>query len=205
MFAQNRDTTVLDVHKDTKGNTVSTIRYYVGTKKITETIIKASFENKWLNRPINPDTLNKDSVLIIVNKLNYNLEVYYRKNIIRKYKAVFGPKPNEDKIKEGDRHTPEGWFAVTSKNPNSHYDKFIGINYPNDSIKAKFAELKSKGLLAPNIKMGANIGIHGIWKKGDDLIEKRVGWTDGCIALKNKDIDELFQFVGIGTRVFIRK
>ena len=47
--------------------------------------------------------------------------------------------------------------------------------------------------------------IHGIWKKGDDLIEKRVGWTDGCIALKNKDIDELFLFVGIGTKVFIRK
>jgi lipoprotein-anchoring transpeptidase ErfK/SrfK len=49
------------------------------------------------------------------------------------------------------------------------------------------------------------VGIHGIWKKGNNLIEKKVGWTDGCIALRNEDIDELYQFINKGIRIYIRK
>ena len=65
--------------------------------------------------------------------------------------------------------------------------------------------MKASGSLPKTAKPGGNVGIHGIWKRGDDLIEKGVCWTDGCIAIKNKDVDELYTFAGIGTRVFIKK
>lgn len=143
--------------------------------------------------------------MLMVNKSLYCVQVYYRKKIIRAYKAVFGPEPKQNKSMEGDRCTPEGWYKISSKNPNSKYNKFLQINYPNDSSYSRFNTLKAKGKIPATAKIGGSIGIHGIWKGGDDMIEMGVGWTDGCIALKNNDVEELYSFIGIGTRVFIKK
>ncbi len=79
------------------------------------------------------------------------------------------------------------------------------LNYPNDSCMACFNRLKESGKIPKAARPGGDIGIHGIWKGGDDMIEGGIGWTDGCVAIKNKDIEELYTFAGIGTRVFIRK
>ena len=200
-----RDIKVLDEHPDGKGNTVRTIQYYQGGSRVVETAIIPIKPEPNIHIAINPDTLNKDSVLVVVNKSKYNVEVYYHKHLIRSYQAVFGPKPLENKTHEGDRCTPEGWFAIKTKKPWSRYDKFLELNYPNDEAIERFNALKAKGTLPPNARIGSDVGIHGIWKGGDDMIEKGVGWTDGCIALRNKDIEELYTLVGVGTRVFIRK
>jgi len=200
-----RNIKVLDEHKDAKGNTVRIIQYYQGHERITETVIIPLMPVTNVRVPINPDTLNKDSVLLVVNKGSYNLEVYYRRRLIRSYKAVFGPKPLQNKVMEGDRCTPEGWYKIINKNPNSRYDRFMQLNYPSDTAIARFNDLKAKGKVPPTARIGGDIGIHGIWRNGDDMIEKSVGWTDGCIALKNKDIEELYTFTGVGTRVFIRR
>ncbi len=196
---------VLEEHKDAKGNIVRTIQYEQGKNRVVETMIIRSKPNINLHFSVNPDTLNKDSVMVVINKSNYNVEVYYRRKMIRYYKAVFGPKPMENKRMEGDRCTPEGWFTIKTKNPNSKYNKFMQLDYPNDSSVACFNRLKEKGALPKSARIGGDIGIHGIWKGGDDMIENGVCWTDGCVALKNKDIEELYTFVGIGTRVYIRK
>lgn len=198
-----RDVRVLEEHKDKNGNMVRTIQYYLGTSRITETQTILPPAN--LHAPINPDTLNKDSVLVVINKSKFALDVIYRRKKIRSYKAVFGPKPLEDKIMAGDRATPEGWFKIQNKNPSSKYDKFMLIDYPNDSAKARFTKLKAKGAIPANATIGSDVGIHGIWKGGDDMIEMGVCWTDGCVALKNKDIEELYTLVGVGTRVLIKK
>ena len=195
---------VLEEHKDNKGNTVRTIQYTQGKKKVTETITIPA-EASVNHILVNPDTLNKDSLLIIITKSRYKMEVFYRKQLIRSYKAVFGPKPMNNKNVEGDRCTPEGWFRIQNKNPTSHYNKFLLLDYPNDSTLTRFNALKEKGLIAKTARMGGSVGIHGVFHNADDMIEKRIGWTDGCIALKNKDIDELYKFVIVGTRVFIRK
>ncbi len=198
-----RDVKVLEEHKDKNGNTVRTIQYYQGKNRVTETVtIRADIG---LHQPINPDTLNKDSVMLVVNKSHYDVEVYYKRKKIRSYKAVFGPKPLENKRMAGDRCTPEGWFLIKSKNPNSKYNKFMLLNYPNDSTIAHFEELKANGTIPKSAQPGGDVGIHGIWKGGDDMIEKGVCWTDGCVALKNKDVDELYSFISVGTRVYIRK
>ena len=194
---------VIDEHKDKNGNVVRTIQYRQGNAVMTETEIIRPNVN--FRVPINADTLNKDSVMVIVNKSRYTVEVFYRRRKIRSYKAVFGPKPMENKTMAGDRATPEGWFKIQNKNPNSKYDKFMLLNYPTDSSIARFNQLKANGQLPQSARIGGDIGIHGIWKGGDDMIEMGVCWTDGCVALKNKDIEELFNFVGIGTTVYIKK
>lgn len=196
---------ILEEHKDAKGNTVRTIQYDQGIRKMTETLVIPAVTNVNARYPINPDTLNKDSVIIVVNKAKYNVQVYYRRKLVRYYQAVFGPKPLENKRMEGDRCTPEGWFTIKNKNPNSKYTKFLLLSYPNDSCTICFNRAKQNGNIPKTARIGSDVGIHGIWKGGDDMIEKGVGWTDGCVALKNKDIEELYTLTGIGTKVFIRK
>ena len=198
-----KDVKVLEEHKDKNGNLVRTIQYRQGNATLTETqVVKPNLNYKV---PISVDTMNKDSVMVVVNKSKYIVEVFYRRKRIRAYKAVFGPKPMENKRMAGDRATPEGLFRIQTKNPNSKYDKFILLDYPNDSSIARFNRLKEKGELPPNAKMGGDVGIHGVWKGGDDMIEMGVCWTDGCVALKNKDVEELYTFVGVGTTVYIKK
>jgi lipoprotein-anchoring transpeptidase ErfK/SrfK len=79
------------------------------------------------------------------------------------------------------------------------------LNYPNDSSYARFNRLKAAGQLPASARIGGDVGIHGIWPGGDDMIQLGIGWTDGCIALKNKDVEELFSMVPVGTKVVIRK
>ena len=64
---------------------------------------------------------------------------------------------------------------------------------------------EKKGKIKETDQPGDHVGIHGIWKKGNNLIEKKVGWTDGCIALRNEDIDELYLFINKGVKIYIRK
>lgn len=200
-----RNLKVIDEYSDGKGNIVRIIQYNEGMIKVTQTIVMPRQLPVGVRIPINPDTMNKDSVLVTVDKSDYCLQVFYRKRIIRSYKAVFGPRPMENKCMEGDRCTPEGWFKITNKNGNSKYNKFLGLSYPNDSALVRFNKMKAAGLIPASARIGGSVGIHGIWQGGDNMIELGVGWTDGCVALKNKDVEELFSFVGVGTRVFIRK
>lgn len=190
---------------DGKGNIVRTIQFNQGLMKVTETIVMPAPRKIGYRMAIRPDTLIKDSLLVLVKKSQYTVEVYYRKKIIRSYRAVFGPRPLDNKCMEGDRCTPEGWFKITNKNPNSQYNKFMLISYPNDSAIVRFNKLKAMGTIPKAASIGGSVGIHGIWPGGDDMIEMGVGWTDGCVALRNTDVDELFAFVGVGTKVFIQK
>jgi len=194
---------VIEEHKDKDGNIIRKVQYDKGHSRITETQLIRIKPN--LHLPISADTLNKDSVLVVVNKSHYVVEVYYRRHEIREYKAVFGPKPLQDKRVEGDRCTPEGWFTIKSRNGTSKYNKFLLLDYPNDTAVVRFNELKATGAIPKTARIGGSVGIHGIWKGGDDMIEKGVCWTDGCVAICNKDVDELYTLVGVGTRVYIKK
>lgn len=205
--AQPRPTNikVLDEYGDGRGNIVRIVRYNEGLMTVTETIIEPRRATVGIRVPIAMDTVRKDSMSIFISKSNYMLQLRYRGKVIRAYRAVFGPNPLQNKVVEGDRNTPEGVFRIASKNPASKYDKFLGLNYPTDSALIRFNKLKTMGQLPATARIGGDVGIHGIWPGGDDLIQLGVGWTDGCIALKNKDIEELFSMVGVGTKVVIRR
>jgi lipoprotein-anchoring transpeptidase ErfK/SrfK len=203
-----RNLKVLDEHKEVKDGItyfVRTVQYDQGSMRVKETIIQSENPGIGTHVAINPDTIKKDSLSIVVEKSKYCLDVYYRRRKVRSYKAVFGPHPENNKIVEGDRCTPEGSFKIQRKNGNSHYDKFMLLDYPNDSAIARFNRFKENGKLPKNARMGGDVGIHGTWPGADDMIDMGVGWTDGCIALKNKDVDDLFALVDVGTKVIIRK
>lgn len=199
-----RNLKIISEEPDGKGNIVRVVQYNQGLMRITETTITPKvLPIGNTNFKFRADTLLKDSVRLVVDKSKRCLMVYYRRRLIRVYKATFGPSPLLDKCMEGDRCTPEGDFQIANLNPRSRYNKFLLLNYPNDASKSKFNKLKDAGTIPKTAKIGGDIGIHGIWPGGDDMIELGVGWTDGCVALKNKDIEELYTIVGIGTKVII--
>lgn len=200
-----RNLKVLHEYSDGKGHLIRVVQFDEGNMRVTQTIIMDKPLGSGNLLPVSLDTIDKRYLEVLINKSDYTVKVLYRRKPIRSYRAVFGPKPKEDKRCEGDRCTPEGWFTIVNKNPGSKYTRFLGINYPNDSSYARFNRLKKNGELPATARIGGNIGIHGVWSGGDDLIELGVGWTDGCIALKNKDIEELYSLIDVGTRVLIRK
>lgn len=200
-----KDVKVVREYKDGKGHLIRELQYKQGSMIVTETVIMPEPQKVSSAMPINPDTLNKDSLVIYIDKSHYVLMVFYKHRLIRKFQAVFGPNPQMNKQMQGDRNTPEGWFTITRLNPRSKYNKFMELSYPNDEYRESFRRLKERGVIPKSAKIGGNVGIHGIWEGGDDMIQLGVGWTDGCIALCNKDIDELYRIAGLGTKVFIKK
>lgn len=200
-----KDVKVVREFEDGKGNIVRELQYKRGSIIITETVIMPKPQKVSSGMAIRPDTLNRDSLIIFVDKTHYTLMVFYKHKLIRRYRAVFGPNPQLNKQMEGDRNTPEGWFTITRLNPNSKYNKFMELSYPDEKHRENFQRLKERGVIPKNARIGGNVGIHGIWDRGDDMIELGVGWTDGCVALKNADMDELYKIAGMGTRVFIKK
>lgn len=205
-YDKPRDLKVIAEYDDGRGNTIREVQYKQGSMRVTETIFMPKVVTGiGVRVPLNPDTVNKDSIWIMIDKGKYVLQVYYKKKLIRGFRAVFGPNPKLNKCMEGDRCTPEGWFKIVDKRANSKYNKFMLLNYPNEKNYADFNKLKEQGKIPKNARIGGDVGIHGIWPRGDDMIEMGVGWTDGCIALRNVDVDELFRWVHVGTKVYIRK
>ncbi|MEZ5017746.1 MAG: L,D-transpeptidase [Flavipsychrobacter sp.] len=206
-FNRPKNLKLVREYDDGKGHIVREVQYSQGNMRVTETIImpKPRRHTIGFHVRVNPDTLDTDSLWLIIDKSRYVLQVYYKNRMLRNYRAVFGPKPILNKCMEGDRCTPEGWFTIVNKHKSSKYNKFLGISYPGAKDIERFNELKKKGSIPKNARIGGNIGIHGIWEGGDDMIELGVGWTDGCIALKNKDVNDLYLLIKEGVRVYIQK
>jgi len=203
--AEHKDLKVISEKKDKHGNTVRVIEYYKNNMKVTETTITPPFPGLGERKPIDLDNLNKDSVLVYVDKTNYLVAVIYKRKRIRQYRAVFGPDRLKDKMMEGDRSTPEGWFTILAKRDHRNWQKFILIDYPNEQSKINFQERKAKGIIPKNARIGNSIGFHGTIKTAADMVDYGIGWTDGCIALKPEDIEDLYQFVSPGTRVYVKR
>ena len=81
----------------------------------------------------------------------------------------------------------------------------MAIDYPNKQDRARFEALKRNGVVPRNASPGGGIGIHGTWPNDDYMIDRYKNWTNGCISLKNGDVQELYGFIPVGTPVVIRK
>jgi len=118
----------------------------------------------------------------------------------------------------GDNKTPLGSFRIGWITSNTRYHRFLGLNYPdletasrafhNGMIsKAEWLEIRraeKAGKRPPmTTRLGGLIGIHGIGV-GDLEVHREFNWTNGCVALTNEEIDELLDWVGVGTPVEIR-
>lgn len=150
-------------------------------------------------------TMPIGSVYLIVDKSDYELQVFDSKGWYATYPVVFGNKSLGDKMMEGDRNTPEGTFQIDNKRPHNKWNKIMFINYPNQESWQKFNRRKAQGMIPRSAKIGGGIGIHGTWPNDNIVVDDYTNWTQGCVSLRNTDMDEIYSFVPAGTKVIIRK
>ncbi|MBD2179112.1 L,D-transpeptidase [Pseudanabaena sp. FACHB-1998] len=160
-------------------------------------------QDKVISSLINFQKLDKKAIAIVIEKSQYKLTVYYQKKPIKSYAIVLGANPKDDKLRQGDKRTPEGIFRVKDLYYHSEWSKFILLDYPNQDSWRKFALAKARGSVKVNEDIGGEIGIHGVEKGQDWLIDRKINWTLGCISLKNKDVDEIYQVLQRGTAIEI--
>lgn len=135
--------------------------------------------------------------LVRVEKSQRQLQLIGAGKILRSYGIALGGSPVGHKQQEGDERTPEGRYVLDWRNPNSVAHRSIHISYPNaDDIAAA----KSRG-----VDPGGFIMIHGQpngfgWM---GRLLQLVDWTDGCIAVTDSDMDEIWTMVADGTPIEI--
>lgn len=160
-------------------------------------------KNRSITNFIDLKKFDKKAIAIIVEKSKYKLTVYYQKKPIKAYAIVLGGNPKDDKVKQGDKRTPEGIFQVKDLYYHSEWSKFILLDYPTPDSWRKFSLAKARGEVKGFDDIGGEIGIHGVEKGQDWLIDRRINWTLGCISLKNKDVDEIYPLLQRGTAIEI--
>lgn len=143
------------------------------------------------------------SISILVEKSKYRLTVFQQRKAIKSYPVVFGGNPTGDKLREGDKKTPEGTFRIRAQYPHAEWSKFLWLDYPTPYSWQKHYRAKADGTINPLQSIGGEVGIHGVPQGYDDSIDNRTNWTLGCVSLKNKDIDELYRVTQVGTIVEI--
>jgi murein L,D-transpeptidase YafK len=148
---------------------------------------------------------------IVIRKKDRRLDLFDGETLIKTYPIALGFAPVGDKEREGDGKTPEGEFYVHFKNERSKFYLSIGVSYPNveaakRGLTAKLITKKEHDAIVEAINsrksppqktmLGSEIFIHGGGSATD--------WTQGCAALSNADIKELFDAIPLGTQVEIK-
>jgi murein L,D-transpeptidase YafK len=147
----------------------------------------------------------ESSYYIVIDKSKYELSVIDGEGWLVTYPVVFGSNDLGDKMMAGDRKTPEGLFTLVGKRVDTKWDRFLAIDYPTKEDYSKFMYRKQQGLIPQSAKIGGGIGIHGVWHHEDYTVDQYQNWTEGCISMKNQDVEELYNLVPVGTKVYIRK
>jgi murein L,D-transpeptidase YafK len=145
------------------------------------------------------------TIYVLIDKSDYELNVYDEQGWYATYPVVFGNNTLADKKMEGDRNTPEGTFRIVNRRVHDKWHRFLGIDYPTKESYDKFKQRKEKGEIPSNAKIGGSIGIHGVWKHEDFVVDRFKNWTLGCISMKNDDVEDLYGYAPVGTKVIIRK
>ena len=127
------------------------------------------------------------------------MELHKQGAVYRTYRISLGDQPRGHKLQEGDERTPEGNYVLDWRNPNSAFYKSIHVSYPNALDRTVARSL--------GVSPGGMIMIHGLpnWLSSPRLAAeyRRRDWTDGCIAVGNEEMDEIWQLVRDGTPITI--
>jgi len=150
--------------------------------------------------PYTPISDNVSIDKIMVEKSKRKLTVYADGSVIKTYSIALGDQPVGHKQREGDEKTPEGVYFINAKAGKgaSGFHKNLGISYPSPKDKLS---ARQKGF-----SPGGDIKIHGL-KNGLGFIGRLQSWrdwTNGCIAVTNEEMDDLYQHIKIGTSIIIK-
>ena len=135
---------------------------------------------------------------IVVEKQARRLTLLRDQSILHVYETSLGGTPIGHKQREGDGRTPEGAYAIDFKHPRSRFHLALRVSYPNAADR--------ESARSRSVPPGSDIMIHGLpnglgWLGKLHLLQD---WTDGCIAVTNAQIEEIWSLVDIGTRVEIK-
>lgn len=142
------------------------------------------------------DVMVADS--IVVEKQKHVLTLYHAGMPVRTYQVALGKQPQGDKIRIGDGRTPEGVYHIDFRNPQSKYHMALHISYP-DAAHAKRAS-------ALGMAAGGDIMIHGLPPAFAKLgaAHTAYDWTNGCIAVTDAEIEEIWRAVPDGAPIEIK-
>lgn len=152
---------------------------------------------KWVQETIR-ESRRTGGRALVVDKMNRRLLVYEAGQQVESLEVELGPSWLGDKAMEGDNATPEGKYKVVIRKGagSTRYHRALEIDYPNADDRRAFDAGKRAGRIPSRARIGGLIEIHGEGGKGDD-------WTNGCVALRNRDMERLFARTPTGTPVTI--
>jgi murein L,D-transpeptidase YafK len=135
---------------------------------------------------------------IVIAKSAHTLTLMRAGSAIKTYKVALGTQPVGAKTRVGDHKTPEGNYTVDRKNAQSIFHLALHVSYPNAADRERARKL--------GVSPGGDIEIHGLAKQYAYLgaLHRQMDWTDGCIALTNSEIEEIWRLVPVGTTIEIR-
>ena len=143
-----------------------------------------------------PKRFDADS--IVVDKSERRLKLYQGGKQVLAYDVALGPNPVGAKTRRGDGRTPEGLYYLEGRNPHSKYHLSLRVSYPNDTDRARAAQR--------GVSPGGDIMIHGLPKAFASIgaLHRQQDWTEGCIAVTNDEIEEIWRNVAPGARILIK-
>lgn len=158
-------------------------------------------------------------IRIFIDTETDTLQVIKGDAVVRSYENIAIGRYGKTYFKVmGDNKTPLGKFRIGWTNGNTRYHRFLGLTYPdlpaadralvdgriNESQWQAIRRASEAAAVPPQkTPLGGMIGIHGIGA-GDRGVHQDFNWTNGCVALTNEEIEDLLQWVKIGTAVEIR-
>lgn len=165
-------------------------------------VIKSYFKSfnrweNWYNATVKESRSN-GSYAIVVDKMAHKCFLLKNGKTLRQYNVELSEKWIGDKFYQGDNATPEGIYHIIKKldSKQTKFNKALLINYPNEIDKKRYDEGVRTGAIPRSVNIGGLIEIHGDGGKGKD-------WTNGCVALEDKDMEHLFSVVTPGVPVTI--
>lgn len=132
---------------------------------------------------------------VVVQKGARQMHLLSGNTVLKSYAVGLGNEPIGHKQYEGDGKTPEGRYLIDRRNPNSSYHLSIGVSYPNAEDTAR--------ALAVGMSPGSDIFIHGRGPEGNALAPRMRDWTAGCIAVTDKEMEDIYAMVQDGTPILI--
>lgn len=142
------------------------------------------------------ETVQVDKVLVL--KSQNKMHLLKRGRIVKSYDISLGGNPIGHKVQEGDLRTPEGRYYLIYKNNKSKFYRSITVSYPNER---DIERAEQRG-----VSPGSGIVIHGFPNELGDVTGpfEPLNWTEGCIAVRNAEMDEFFEIIALNTPIEIR-
>jgi murein L,D-transpeptidase YafK len=142
--------------------------------------------------------LDAKADLVVVRKSARLIELYRGAELLKAYPVSLGRHPVGKKQQQGDGRTPEGEYRLDYRNPNSSFHKALHISYPksDDVAAARMGGVDPGGLVMVH---GMKNGLGWLGR-----LHRVIDWTDGCVAVTNREMDEIWRAVPDGTKIIIQ-